>query len=140
MVCFLNNWHDTLSEAVGGKQILGVQLHNFANISYGIQFFLWNIGFFTAWLFETEFSLALPMVADLSMGPVGYGLIFFYLWVIKLAWTVWRFFQGLLIHTWTETLTLICKRFHNNWHGIFFLKYIDRHKPYQQNSNTNPNL
>ena len=76
MVCFLNNWHDTLSEAVGGKQILGVHLHNFANISYGIQFFLWNIGFFTAWLFETEVSLALPMVADLSMGPVGYGLIF----------------------------------------------------------------
>ena len=37
--CFLNNWHNTLSEAVGGKQILGVHLHNFANNSYGIQIF-----------------------------------------------------------------------------------------------------
>ena len=42
--CFLNNWHDTLSEAVGDKQILGVHLYNLANISFGIKTFLWNIG------------------------------------------------------------------------------------------------
>ena len=38
--CFLNNWHDTLSEAVGGNQILGVHLYNFANNSIGIQIFM----------------------------------------------------------------------------------------------------
>ena len=40
LYCFLNNWHDTLSEAVGGNQILGVHLHNFANNSHGIQIFM----------------------------------------------------------------------------------------------------
>ena len=38
--CFLKNWHDTLSEAVGGKQILGVHLHNFAYIPMEYRFFM----------------------------------------------------------------------------------------------------
>ena len=38
--CFLNNWHDTFSEAVGGNQILGVHLYNFANNSHGIHIFM----------------------------------------------------------------------------------------------------
>ena len=132
--CFLNNWHDTLSEAVGGNQILGVHLYNFATIPLEYRF-LWNIGFFTARLFETEFSLAWPMVVDLSMSPVGYDffIFFFNLWVIKLAWTVWGIFIDMKL-AWTMWGIFIdIKLARTVW------KYIYRHEPHLD-CITNPNL
>ena len=116
--CFLNNWHDTLSEAVGGNQILGVHLHNFANNSHGIQIFMKYRLFHCMAIWNGVF----PCVAYgrwLEHEPSWLWLIF-YSWGIKLAWTVWGISIDIKL-AWT------------GW------KYIYRHKPHLD-CITNPNL